>query len=88
MTMQARSTRGSDGDKVDAIAKILGVDGSDYEAMRSAFDAVVFPVTIHRQAAVRQLSQRELTMCKEMGVDITAYAADKTRRASAVRGSR
>lgn len=70
----------SDGEKVDAIAKILGVsDTTNYTALRKAFDDLALPVTTTRHAALRSLSDREIAMCRETGVDIVEYAAKKAR---------
>lgn len=73
----------NDFEKVDAIAKILGVtDATSYTALRQAFDDVALPVTTTRHAALRALSAREVAMCREMGVEPVAYLQIRRDRAA------
>lgn len=63
------------GPKLAAIAKVLGVDPNDEQAMRDAFEGLFAPVEAARAYARANMSPREAAMCTAKNIDPAKYAA-------------
>lgn len=63
------------GEKLKAVAAALGVAPDDLQAIKQAFEALLQPLTASRLSAYRDMSLREMQMCKELKVEPGQYVA-------------
>lgn len=85
--MEPEATVPNDADKrgalVNSIARLLGVDPTDPDAIRGALETLLS--TQEQELARKRLSSRELEKCKARGVDPKRYAATKVAMARGAR---
>lgn len=75
MTPSTPPTDPSTDAKLAAIARALGVDPTDTEGMRAAFEALIAPVALARRRALASMTAAERAKCIAAKVDPAKYAA-------------
>ncbi len=74
--------------KLAAIGKILGVDSSDFGALRKAFEALFGPAERLEEEAKRKLSETEIAAARKAGVSLSKYLATRKSIKARSAGSR
>ncbi len=64
-------------DKINAIAEVLGVDGTDEQALRAAFERLFAPVEAARRRARARMTPQEIAKAREKRIDPTRYVATR-----------